>query len=75
MSEPALSAWGTFIKQPLAPRLLVSKLGAKAFSRSIRTNLTEIRKSHPRRLGEKGFKLLDLFAVQQQQIHKLRIQL
>ena len=26
-------------------------------------------------LGEKGLKLLDLFTVQQKQVHKLRIQL
>ena len=26
------------------------------------------------RLSEKGFKLLDLFTVQQQQVHKLRVQ-
>jgi hypothetical protein len=58
----------------IGPRLLVSKLGTKAFPGSPRTNWTEIRKSHPRRLSEKDFKLLDLFAVQQQQVHKLRIQ-
>jgi threonine synthase len=38
------------------------------------TYWTEITKSHPSRLSEKGFKLLDLFTVQQQQVHKLRVQ-
>ena len=44
----------------IGSQLLVSKLGTKAFSRH---------------LGEKGLKLLDLFTVQQKQVHKLRIQL
>jgi hypothetical protein len=57
----------------IGSRLLISKLGTKAFPGCPRTNWTEIRKSHPRRLSEKGFKLLDLFAVQQQ-VHKLLIQ-
>ena len=32
-------------------------------------------KSHLNRLSEKGFKLLNLFTVQQKQVHKLCIQL
>jgi hypothetical protein len=64
----------TIHQATIGPRLLVSKLGTKAFPGCPRTNWTEIRKSHPRRLSEKGFKLLGLFAVQQQQVHKLLIQ-
>ena len=58
-------------------RLFISTLGVKAFFRQPdfpRTYWTEITKSHPSRLSEKGFKLLDLFTVQQQQVHKLRVQ-
>jgi hypothetical protein len=39
-----------------------------------RENWTEIMKSHPSGLSEKGFKLFNLFTVQQQQVHELRIQ-
>ena len=51
-----------------------STLDLKQLSLSIQPSRKNGRKSEPSELGTKRFKLLDLFTVQQQQVHKLRIQ-
>lgn len=75
MSEPALSVWRTLIKQPLA-RDCSFQSSARRHLPAASGRIEQRSGSCIRgRLGEKGFKFFDLFTVQQQQIHKLRIQL